>query len=375
MRRLLYLAFLAALLAPQACGNRTVPEEDASACTDTVLYARGFRIRYCDGYTSVTVRDPWDTLRIRHTYLLVDKAADVPDNLPEGTLIRTPVERAAVYSSVHCAVIEQMGCTGSIVGVCEPEYITSGSILSGISSGSIRDLGSSTAPDVETILDIGTDVIIASPFENSGYGAAEKLGIPIVEAADYMENHPLGRTEWCRFYGLLFGRKAVADSIFNATARRYNDLKALAATATSKPSVLLERKYGAAWPVPSGNSYIGILHEDAGGDYLFRETAGAAITSLPFEKVFDTAVNADLWLFKYNAPKPWTYSDLEKEYAPYAGFEAFKEGRVFACNTGATTYYDDLTLYPDRILEDFIILYHPELLPGRRTRYYLPLQK
>ena len=59
--------------------------------------------------------------------------------------------------------------------------------------------------------------MIASPFQNSSYGPVEKIGIPIIEGADYMEAFPLGRTEWIRFYGLLFGKEEMADSIFKET--------------------------------------------------------------------------------------------------------------------------------------------------------------
>jgi iron complex transport system substrate-binding protein len=39
-----------------------------------------------------------------------------------------------------------------------------------------------------------------------------------------------------------------------------------------------------------------------------------------------------------------------------------------------TTYYDDITLHPDRLLEDLIFIYHPELLPGYSLRYYAPMK-
>jgi len=340
---------------------------------DSVYYARGFRIAYHDAYTDVTIRDPWDTLRTRQRYILVDRNSDIPECLPEGTVIKVPVEKAVIYTSVHAAMIEQLGCLDQVVGVCEPEYITSEEILGRIDAGRIADLGKSTAPNVEKIIDIGTEMIIASPFENSGYGSAEKLGIPIVEAADYMEEHPLGRTEWVRFYGLLFDRRAEADSIFAVTVDSYNSLKRLASEAESRPRVLLERKYGSAWFVPGGKSYIGIIHEDAGGDYIFKRFATAGSNPLSFESVLEEAADADIWLFKYDAPKPYTYDDLEKEYPQYASFAPFRNKKIYACNTIKTAYYDDITLHPDRILADLIFIYHPELLPDHEPRYYLPL--
>ena len=106
-----------------------------------------------------------------------------------------------------CGYIEQLGETGRIVGVCEPRYMDLPSIQAGLKSGQIADMGEATAPNVEKMIERKAELVIVSPFQNSGYGPVEKLGIPIVEGADYMESLPLGRTEWIRFYGLLFGKE------------------------------------------------------------------------------------------------------------------------------------------------------------------------
>ena len=84
-------------------------------------------------------------------------------------------------------------------------------IREGLKAGRIVDMGEATAPNVEMMIDKGAELVIVSPFQNSGYGPVEKLGIPIIEGADYMESLPLGRTEWIRFYGMLFGKEALAD--------------------------------------------------------------------------------------------------------------------------------------------------------------------
>ena len=362
---------LASALLP-SCRQHTDALEGSFAA-DTVRFADNLRIEYFDQYTAVSIRDPWDTLRLRQRYLLVDRDMPLPADLPEGTLVRVPVERAAVYTSVHAAMAEKLGAAERVCGVCEPQYITSPGILKLIDEGRIADLGLSTAPDIEKIIDLDVDVIIASPFENSSYGAAEKLMVPIVEAADYMESHPLGRTEWILFYGLLFGKRAEADSILNITVDRYMELKALAADATERPTVLLERRYGSSWAVPPAGSYIGQVHRDAGADYVFADITGTRSIPLSFETVYDKACDADIWMYKYNAPGLGSYKGLEEEYAPYCNFRAFKEKRTYGCNTAETTYYDDITLHPDWLLEDLISIYHPELLPDHENRYYFPL--
>ena len=195
LRTILLLA--AVLLCLGACGRGKTAAEGTVRATDTIRYARNLHIAYYDDYVSVRIRDPWDTLRQRQHYVLVDRDKPLPARLPaDGTVIRVPVEKAVIYTSVHTAIAEELGALDQVAGICEPQYITSPEVLRRIGEGRIADLGMSTSPNVEKIIDIGTEMIIASPFENSGYGSAEKLGIPIVEAADYMENHPLGRTEW-----------------------------------------------------------------------------------------------------------------------------------------------------------------------------------
>ena len=301
---------------------------------------------------------------------------EIPQEVRSNAIvIPVPVERAVIYTSVHSAMTEQLGCIDRIVGVCEPQYIISEDILARVADGRIADHGMSTAPDVEKIIDLDTEIIIASPFENSGYGNAEKIGVPIVEAADYMEGHPLGRTEWVRFYGLLFGCRDRADSLFFETCSKYDRLKALTAELPDeqKPTVVLERKYGGLWGVPGSNSYVALFHADAGARYVFRNVVGDGIVQLSFEQVFEQASDADFWLLKYGTVKPFSYADLRSEYKPYSNFEAYRNGRIYTCNTLATTYYDDITIHPDQILEDLIYIYHPDLLPDHRLKYYFPM--
>lgn len=374
MSRLKTYLLLLFSLALCACGGRPCGADPSAVAADSLHFARNLDITYYADYTSVRIRDPWDTLRQRQHYVLVDRSRPLPADLPEdGTVIRVPVRKAVIYTSVHTAIAEQLGVLDRVTGVCEPEYITSQEVLDRIAAGRIADVGLSTSPNTEKIVDLGSDLIIASPFENSGYGSAEKLGIPIVEAADYMENHPLGRTEWVLFYGLLLGAREEAEAVFAQTCERYFALRALAASTTERPTLLLERKYGNSWAVPDGRSYIATLHADAGADYVFRDVPGTSSTHLAFEEVFDRAGEADLWLLKYDSRAPMTYDLLAGEYAPYARFRAWKERKVYACNTLTTTYYDDITLHPDRVLEDMIAIYHPDLLPGHVQRYYFPL--
>ena len=365
-----YVLLLIGLCLVVACGQPGKAPSLGETPVASVRYAKGFTVRQGEGYTAVEVADPWDSTKVLQRYVLAARDKPLPARLPGGTIIRTPIRRLAIYSSVHAAMVEELGETASITGVCEPMYMPSAAIKAGVAKGTIADLGAATSPNVEEMMERGIEYIIATPFQNAGYGTAGKIGIPIIEGADYMEPTTLGRAEWICFFGLLFNKEGKADSIFRGTEQRYLALKELASQTTSRPEVLSERKYGSSWYVPGKDSYIAHFFHDAGATNVFGYIGGAGSVPLAFEAVLDKAGHAPFWLLKYNLPYEMSYRDLLNEYAPYGEFDAFKNQNIFTCNTGNTLYYEESPIHPDYLLQDFIHIFHPSLLPGYTPRYY-----
>ena len=154
-------------------------------------FARNIAVEETDSFAVVRIRNPWDTLRTLHTYVLVPDSIEAPASLPEGTIVRTPLKNALVYSAVHVSLVSELGAAQSIGGVCDSKYIHTPLVASRIADGSVTDCGVGTAPDLERIMLLSPDAIMLSPFENSGgYGKVVSLGIPIIECADYMETSP-----------------------------------------------------------------------------------------------------------------------------------------------------------------------------------------
>ena len=366
--------FLLLLLLCVGCKTKDRSQSDKSGATVAMRYAEQIQIDSCDGYWSVRVRNPWDTAKILHTYILVEQGRELPDNLPSGTLVRTPLRKSLIYSSVHCSLLVELDALDCIGGVCDLQYIYHPAVRTRCAEGRIVDAGNAMSPDLEKVIDLHPDAVLLSPFENSGgYGRIEKLGIPIIECADYMETSPLGRAEWMRFFGLLFGRKQQADSLFAEVEKRYASLKSLVDTVSVRPTVLSELRNGSAWYTPGGHSTIGRLYADAGAAYVWADDTRSGSVPLSFETVFDRGRNADFWLFKYNETVDKTLTSLRAEYAPYAGFRAFQTGRVFACNTGKVPFYEETPFRPDWLLKDLILVFHPECLPGETARYFKQL--
>lgn len=367
-----FLTFWVTVLLLSACGGKS-STASGSAQGDTIPlhYSSNLSLIDYEDFIVAQLRNPWDTAKILHTYVLVDKKQPLPQELPQGTLVRTPLSKAVIYSSVHCSLLKDFGALNSIGGVCDLKYIKLPEIEEGCRKGTIADVGDGMNPNIEKIIDLHPDAILLSPFENSGgYGRVEKLNVPIIECADYMETSSLGRAEWMRFYGLLFGKKTEADAMFAAVERNYKDLQELVKPISFAPSVMCDLKTSSTWYTPGGNSTIAKLYSDAGANYIFREDTHSGSLPYPFEVIFEKGQQTDFWLIRYNQPVDKTYGELEKEFAPYAGFRAFKERNIYGCNTNRVPFYEETPFHPDWLLKDLIKIFHPSLLEGYELRYY-----
>ena len=355
-------------------GEESTGAEFDPFLADSIRYALGFNATNHDGFVEIEVHDPWNDGRLLQRYLLVPRDKPMPEGLPKGTVVRVPLRNIVVYTSVHSAMLDALGVADKVVGVCEPQYIKVSSINERLGKGLVRDLGAATSPNVERMIEAGTEVVITSPFDHGGYGSVEKLGIPIIECADYMETDPLGRAEWIKFIGLFMGRNEHADSLFRITEANYLNTKALVEKVEKRPRLLTGLKYGSPWYVPSGESFMARIYKDAGADYIFSYQPGTGSTPMSFETVFDKAVHADIWLINYNRDDDMTYSALKSDYSPYSGFDAFRDRRIFGNNTNFSMFYEEVPMHPDYLLAELIAIFHPQLLPDYKLRYFHPLE-
>ncbi|MFI3263270.1 MAG: ABC transporter substrate-binding protein [Rikenellaceae bacterium] len=367
-----HLYILTIFILVSCASSSTQPQVDITY--ETLSYAKGFRIGHGKDFTVLEVLNPWDSTKLLNKYVLVDRNTKLPDSLPSGKLVRTPVQNIAAAGTIHCALLKDFNYDQNIVAVCEPEHITIEGVVKGVKEGTVTDLGNAMMPNAELLVMSEAEIMIVSPFQNQNYSWAEKLNIPLVECAAYLEHEPLGQAEWIKFHSMFYDKRAVADSIFAATSKNYIELKELTAAVTEKPRVLAEKCYGQTWWVAAGESYAAKLYKDAGANYLWANSTGTGSLALAFESVFDTAHDADIWLIRYHIPKEdLTFSLLKSENKLYAEFDAFKNKNIYCCNTARTDYYEKSTFYPDIILADLVKVLHPSLLDNAKPQYYKQL--
>lgn len=355
-----------------SCGGRTAPSQ-SSGDSLAFQYATLPQIVRYDGYTVVTLANPWKEGKVLHRYVLVPRDAPLPD-LPQGTLVRTPVRRAAVFTTVHCSLLTQLGLGDCIVAVADAKYIKIPYVQNRLKSGLITDCGNGLSPMVEKIVETNPDVVMLSPFENSGgYGKVEELGIPLVECAEYMETSPLARAEWMRFYGLLFGVQQQTDSLFAVVDSCYRSLRALAAGAGQGRSLLVDKMVGSVWYVPGGRSTIGQMVKDACGRYPWADDDHSGSLALPFETVMERGGEAEVWMYRYSSDRAPSYKELLSEHHGYRQLRACREHEVYACNVEQSLFYEESPFRPDYLLADFIQILHPSVSGLPPLRYYQKL--
>ena len=399
-------------------------------------------------YAEAIIANPWKAGTMLHRYILIPKGEEGDKTVARLALqrtsgmgcttdtVRTPVERSAVFIAPHCQLMYELGCQQAIRGVCDLNYINipdvrkraasagnasagkasagkafAGKAFAGNASSenasaqnSIVDCGSSMAPDIERIIALKPEAILVSPFENSGgYGKLDKLHIPLIEAADYMETSPLGRAEWMKFYGMLFGKdknisttaagkaseaavgkaseaaagkaseataveaseatlpascELRADSLFAQIEKEYLNLKAEAGKLPKGLSILTERKTGGVWYVPGGQSTIGILLKDANARYIFSDDKHSGSLPMSPEQILAKGKQVDVWAFKYFGGAPLSQVQLLQEYDGYKALAAFNRGNIYQVDTSTVPYFELTSFHPELLLREFIILAH-----------------
>ena len=160
-----------------ACRGGQTSSVQAVGDTLAFKYATQLSVVRYDGYTVATLKNPWKEGMTLHQYVLVPAdVSEIPAHIPNGTIIRTPLSRSMIFSTVHCAMLMDFGKQDCIAGVADLKYIKIPWIQQQVKEGKISDVGDGLSPVVEKIIDQRPDALFLSPFENSGgYGKLEDI--------------------------------------------------------------------------------------------------------------------------------------------------------------------------------------------------------
>jgi len=341
-------------------------------------YAVGFKVTLVGNSKLVEVKQPYQNATSGYQYLLVPKG-EVPPTHDETTqVIIVPVENIVCTSTTHIPLLDYINETEKLIGFPTTDYISSEKMRKRIDQGKVKDLGIDKGMNIEMLYTLKPSLVMGYTMTKD-LGQLKKiqeLGTPVVINAEYLEKHPLGRTEWIKFMALFFGKEKEADSVFAEIEKEYLSTQQLVNEVKTKPTVLSGIVYGDAWFMPGGQNYAAKLLKDAGCEYLWASDSTSGFLQLSVESVYARAKEADLWIGVGSFKK---LEEIKATEERYALFKPFKEQQVYSYDArkgakGGSEFLELGYLRPDLILKDLMKIAHPELLPTYELYFHNRLE-
>ena len=358
--------------------NNTISVDTMAFSKNSIQYAKGLKIYKHLGFSIVKITNPWPEAKEGFTYILQEKNGIVPDSLKQFPTISIPIQSIVVTSTTHIPALELLGVENTLVGFPDTAYISSVKTRRLIDAGKVREVGVNENLNTEVLIDMKPDVIVGFGLNNSNptLDNLQKSGLKVMLNGDWTEQSPLGKAEWIKFFGALYGLDSKANTLFSKIEKEYNSTLALAKKAITKPTVLSGAMYQKIWYVPQGESWVSLFLKDARSNYLWSNTKGIGSLALPFEVILEKAKDADFWI------APGDYSSLKQmsESNPhYSQFDSFKNKKVYSYavnkgEKGGILYFEWSPTRPDWVLKDLIKIFHPELLPHHKLFFFTKLE-
>ena len=366
------------LLLLLSCSSTNENQQAKSTLTIVPLsYAKRFTIKTSADFTVLELHGNKNDSAITASFVLYKHQK--PDYSKEAYYIKTPISRVASMSSIYTTMIAQLKCEDKIIAIDNVDYYNNPFIQEQVKKGSIIELSKGPQVDIEKTIALQPDLFLTFGMGSPKDDVDKKLvqsSMPIAVSIDHLEETPLARAEWIKFFACFFNKESLADSLFQITEKKYKHLKNLAKTNLKKPSVLTEIKYGDAWYIPAGKSFIANLIEDAGGDYFWKEDAKTGSSAQSFETVYAKAKDCNIWINLYNLNSKKELLSYDERYGL---FKACKSNQLYNNNKtqnalGYSNYWETGITNPDEVLADLIAIFSPTLMPNHEFTFYKKLQ-
>lgn len=369
-----FISLFAALLLSNCKQNDTVSPNVTRTSKNEIHYAKGLEIYHHKGYSILKITHPWPHATQPFTYILQEKNGIIPDSLQQYPRISVPIQSIVVTSTTHIPALELLGVENTLVGFPNTDFISSPKTRKRIDAGQVKEVGTNETLNTEILIHMAPDVIVSFGLNNSNptLDNLQKSGLKVLLNGDWNEQSPLGKAEWIKFFGALYGMDAKAKTIFTSIEKEYHTTLALAKKATYKPTVMSGAMYQDQWFVPQGESWMALFLKESQSNYLWASTKGTGSLTLPFETILEKAQKAEFWIAPgdFSSLKEMNYSNPH-----YAKFEAFKNKKVYsyALHKGAKggiLFFEWSSTRPDWVLKDLIAIFHPELAPKYQPYFF-----
>ncbi|MFN6559284.1 MAG: ABC transporter substrate-binding protein [Nostoc sp. ChiSLP01] len=362
-----------------ACIQNYDPNTDYFPNKIKIAHATGLTVEYHKHYKIITIKNPWQNAKTGFQYVLVQCGTPTPSGFNQAQIIPVPVNSIVSLSTTHLPHLAKLKIVDKLIGISDIKQVNTPDIVNKIQAGKVSEIGNNSNINIEKLLELNPDLVTSYGTGDSQTDSYQKLteaGLKVAINAEYMEDTPLGRSEWLKFTALFFNKEQQAEQIFGEITKKYETIAEKAKSLKNRPSVFVGFNFKGTWYMPGGKSYVAKYLADAGANYLWSDDKSSGSLPLSFEVVLERANNADYWLnFRQNWRK---IEDLIAEDNRYADFNALKQKNLYNNNArinanGGNDYWEGGISNPDIVLSDLIEILHPEILPNYKLFYYRQL--
>lgn len=239
-------------------------------------------------------------------FLVVPEGAEVPAGLSEEiAVLQKPLDQIYLAATSAMALFRALDSLDSIrLSGTQAENWYVPEVAAAMESGEILFAGKYSEPDYELMLNEDCDLAVESTMilhTPKVKEVLEMLGIPVLmERASY-EEHPLGRTEWIKLYGVLLDKEQEAEEFFEQQKKVLEEMQDF--PNTEKTIAFFYVSTNGTVVVRNVSDYIPSMIELAGGRYIYNENWKAdeedSSVELTMEEFYAAARDADYLV--YNA--------------------------------------------------------------------------
>lgn len=293
---------------------------------------------YSDGYDLITISDG-------SRFLIVPEDKEIPEDLDEDIkAVQQPIDHIYLVASATMDMFRSIEALDMIrfTGTDQDGWYLP-QIPQLMEQGDIIYAGKYNAPDYELILSEGCDFVIENMMIMHTPEVKEKLenfGIPVMADRASYEEHPLGRCEWVKLYGVLTDREEQAKAAFDEQAAELERVLADEEQNKTQQAPAVAFFYltsNGAVNVRKTSDYVPKMIELAGGKYIFDNLGDAQSKSssvtMQMEEFYASAKDADCLIYNSTIEGQITSIDeLVAKNQLLADFKAVQNGNVW-CTT------------------------------------------
>lgn len=260
-------------------------------------YAIGFSADYYEG--GVVLLNVFED---GSKYLIVPEGMEITAD-DEYIIIKRPLENIYLVSSSSMDMFVGIDALDSIKfsgKEADDWYIKEAA--DAMNEGKIVYAGKYSKPDYELIVSGECRLVIENTMIYHSPDVLEQFktfGIPVIVDYSSYEEHPLGRVEWIKFYGALFGEEEKAEAIFKEQEDIVENVKNT--NRSDKTVAYFYITSNNLVQVKKSSDYVPKMIEIAGAKYIFEDlnddNGKKTTVNMQIEEFYKTAKDADIIIY------------------------------------------------------------------------------